>query len=58
MSGLHLAAENYRRIKAYYEARGGTKWHEVSADPRLFNRVWRALLRLPKSDEPPPQDRR
>ena len=48
------ADRNYQRIKTFYESRGGTKWHEVSADPRPFNRVWRNMLRLPKDDTPPP----
>lgn len=48
------AEQTYQRIKAFYESKGGTKWDEVSADPRLFNRVWRHMLGLPKSDDPPP----
>lgn len=47
-------ARTHQAIKAYYENMGGKKWHEVSADHRFFNRVWRAMLRLPKSDNPPP----
>ena len=45
---------NYRRIKRFYESKGGTKWHEVTADPRLFNRVWRHMLGIDRTDEPPP----
>lgn len=52
------ADRNYQRIKAHYESRGGTKWHEVTADPRFFNRVWRNMLRLPAGDEPPPLEKR
>jgi hypothetical protein len=52
------AENNYQRIKAFYESRGGTQWHKVTADPRFFNRVWRAMLKLPKGDMPPPADRR
>ena len=58
MTWQQRAERNYQRIKTYYESRGGTKWHDVSADPRFFNRVWRAMLRLPKSDDPPPIERR
>ncbi|QSB03440.1 hypothetical protein JWZ98_11185 [Methylomonas sp. EFPC1] len=49
---------NYQRIKAYYEGRGGTRWQDVTADPRFFNRVWRNMLRLPKGDNPPPKEYR
>lgn len=52
------AYRNYQRIKAFYESRGGTKWHEVTADPRFFNRVWRHMLGLPKGDNPPPKEYR
>jgi hypothetical protein len=48
------AERTYHAIQAYYTARGGTKWHEVTADPRLFNRCWRSMLHLPKADTPPP----
>ena len=30
-------------------------YEEVMRDPRKFNRVWRYLLKLPPSDEPPPE---
>lgn len=52
------AERNYQRIKSYYESRGGTRWDEVAADPRLFSRVWRAMLGLPKGDTPPPAEYR
>ncbi|MCQ8182195.1 hypothetical protein NP603_13820 [Methylomonas sp. SURF-1] len=52
------ADRNYQRIKAFYEGRGGTKWSEVTADPRVFNRVWRRMLRLPAGDDPPPKEYR
>jgi hypothetical protein len=48
------AERTYHAIQAYYTERGGTQWSAVSADPRLFNRVWRNMLRLPKDDMPPP----
>lgn len=49
---------NVARIKAFYESKGGSKWHEVCDDPRLFNRVWRHMLGLEKSDMPPPEENR
>lgn len=55
MTWQQRAERNYQRIKAYYESRGGTRWHDVTADPRFFNRVWRNILRLPKNDMPPPK---
>lgn len=48
------ADRNYQRIKAFYESKGGTKWSEVTADPRLFNRVWRHMLGLERTGDPPP----
>lgn len=52
------AEANYQRIKRYYLSRGRTEaqWLEVAKDPRKFNRVWRALLRLPPSNDPPPAE--
>jgi len=47
------AARNYRAIKAYYEKRGGKDWTAITANPVLFNRVWRSMLRLPRADIPP-----
>lgn len=50
-------AQNYRAIKRFYLQHGRTEeqWQAIAADPRKFNRVWRAMLRLPPSDMPPPQ---
>ncbi|MFA6700961.1 MAG: hypothetical protein WCS28_12435 [Thiomicrospira sp.] len=53
MTWQQRAKQNHQRIKAFYEAKGGTKWLEVTVDHRLFNRVWRKMLKLPASDMPP-----
>jgi len=52
------AAINYEKIRRFYESKGGTKWHQVTADPRFFNRVWRHMLGLERTDDPPPADKR
>jgi len=46
----------YLAIKAHHLAVGGTEtsWQRMAANPACFNRVWRSLLSLPASDEPPP----
>lgn len=51
------AARTYRAIKRFYLQHGRTEeqWQAITADPRKFNRVWRAMLRLPSSDMPPPK---
>lgn len=48
------AERNYQAIKAFYLKRNGKDWSAVSADPQLFNRVWRMMLRCPAGDMPPP----
>ncbi|MCF7964003.1 MAG: hypothetical protein K9L79_00520 [Methylobacter tundripaludum] len=48
------AKRTYQAIKAYYLKHNGKDWSKVSADPRLFNRVWRRMLKLPAGDMPPP----
>ena len=54
------AEQTYQRIKAYYLSRGRTEqqWQAISQHPQKFNRVWRAMLRLPKGDMPPPKEYR
>jgi len=54
------ADANYQRIKAFYLSKGRTElqWQAVSQHPQKFNRVWRAMLRLPAGDEPPPLEMR
>lgn len=54
------ADRNYQRIKAFYLSKGRTEqqWHAVSQNPQKFNRVWRAFLRLPAGDGPPPKEKR
>lgn len=52
------AEKNYQAIKAYYLRKNGQNWPVVAADPRLFNRVWRRMLRLPDGDMPPPKEKR
>jgi hypothetical protein len=54
------ADRNYQRIKAYYLSKGRTEqqWQDVSQNPQKFNWVWRAMLRLPAGDEPPPVEMR
>jgi hypothetical protein len=56
----HNAARTYQRIKAFYLSQGRTEqqWQAVSADLQQFNRVWRAMLRLPIADSPPPREKR
>lgn len=51
------AARNYERIRQFYIDKGHTQtqWLAVSADVHNFNRVWRAMLRLPAGDMPPPE---
>ncbi len=43
-------------IKAHHLRVGGTdaSWQRITTHPGQFNRVWRSLLSLPASDEPPP----
>lgn len=55
MASWQIRADQiHQAIKTYYEKHNGQNWPSVSADPRLFNRVWRRMLRLPDSDGPPP----
>jgi hypothetical protein len=51
------AERNYNRIKRFYMSKGKTEqqWQAVSQNPQKFNRVWRALCRLPPGDMPPPE---
>jgi hypothetical protein len=60
-SKLRRAAADYERIKRYFLMDNTEdQWNIVSADPRLFNRVWRSAINkrdnnnLPITDEPPP----
>jgi hypothetical protein len=57
---LAIAARRHRLIRDYFLRRLGDEadWREVSADPRRFNRVWRRMLRLAPSDDPPPVEYR
>lgn len=54
---LDSAAETDAKIRAFYlslPSRNDAGWREVvKADPRKYNRVWRAMLRLPAGEEPP-----
>lgn len=54
------AERNYQRIKQFYLSRGRTEeqWQAVSANLQQFNRVWRAMLRQPPDDKPPPKEYR
>lgn len=57
MASWQISAEQtFQRIKTYYHNHNGKNWTSVSADPRLFNRVWLRMLRLPDSDGPPPAE--
>jgi hypothetical protein len=57
---LQKAARRHARIRAYYLRHLGDEedWRAVSADPRRFNQVWRRMLRLAPSDDPPPAEYR
>lgn len=50
------AERTHRAVKAFYLKRNGKDWSVVAADPHLFNRVWRMMLRLPAGDLPPPKE--
>jgi hypothetical protein len=54
---LQRAGMRYAAIRGYYLKQGNTEqdWQAVSADVRLFNRVWREMLQIPPSDIPPPE---
>lgn len=60
MDWRQRAERNYRRIKAFYLGKGRTEqqWQAVSRNPQKFNRVWRAMLRLPAGDMPPAKEYR
>jgi hypothetical protein len=57
---LEKAARQHAKIRAYFLRRLGDEadWRAVSADPRRFNQVWRRMLRLAPSDNPPPAEYR
>jgi hypothetical protein len=57
---LAIAARRHRLIRHYFLRQLGDEedWRAVSADPRRFNQVWRRMLRLAPSDDPPPAEYR